>query len=130
MAMKAAVWAMLPGAEPKGENAWERLATAQRKGEEARVRLPNVLYAMAAYTNGKNDLVKDIIRRHAKDVEKHPANPEYALIDKTATIQLRALSDRLWTENTGHRTPIGGLGTFWDDKKESTVELMDLDDLL
>ena len=55
MAMKAAVWAMLPGALPQGENAWERLDAAQAKGEEARVRLPNVLYAMAAYTNGKND---------------------------------------------------------------------------
>jgi len=130
MAMKAAIWTMLPGAEPQGEDAWERLATAQVKGEEARVRLANVLYAMAAFTNGKDDLVKDIIRRHADQVKKHPANPEYALIDKTATIQLMALSDRLWTENTGHRTPMGGFGKFWDDKKESNVEVLDLDDLL
>ncbi|UZE96549.1 hypothetical protein [Alkalimarinus alittae] len=130
MAMKAAVWAMLPGALPHGENAWERLETAQAKGEAARVRLPNVLYAMAAFTNGKDELVKDIIRRHADQVKRHPANPDYALIDTTATIQLQALSDRLWTENTGHRTPMGGLGTFWDDKKESNVEVMDLDDLL
>jgi len=130
MAMKAAVWAMLPGALPQGEDAWERLEAAQAKGEEARVRLPNVMYAMAAFTNGKNDLVKDIIRRHADQVKKHPADPEYMLIDTTATLQLQALSDRLWTENTGHRTPMGGLGTFWDDKKESNVEVMELDDLL
>lgn len=130
MAMKAAIWSMLPGAEPKGENAWERLKTAQEKGEAARVRLPNVFYAMAAHTKGKNDLVKDIIRRHADQVKKHPANPEYALIDKTATVQLMAMSDRLWTENTGHRTPVGGFGTFWDDKKESNIEVLDLDDLL
>ena len=40
-----------------------------------------------------------------------------------------AVSDRLWVENTGHRTPMGQLGTFWDDQKEE-VETMDLDDLL
>ena len=40
-----------------------------------------------------------------------------------------AVSDRLWVENTGHRTPMGQLGTFWDDQQEE-VETMDLDDLL
>ena len=46
-----------------------------------------------------------------------------------ATDMIVAISDRLWMENTGHRTPMGQLGTFWDDEKEA-VETMDLDDLL
>jgi hypothetical protein len=43
---------------------------------------------------------------------------------------LTALSDRMWTQATGHRTPIGGLGTFWDEKPEPTGEVIDLDDIL
>ena len=46
-----------------------------------------------------------------------------------ATNMLVAISDRLWVENTGHRTPIGQFGAFWDDQREP-VETMDLDDLL
>jgi len=41
------------------------------------------------------------------------------------------LSDRLWTENTGHRTPIGEYGSFWDDKKEEVkLDQNLLDELL
>lgn len=130
MAMKATVWAMLPGAEPKGENAWERLETADKKGEKKRVRLPHVLHAMAAFTKGDTERVKNVIRKHAEAIKKRPSRPSHKMIDAMATYNLTALSDRMWTENTGHRTPIGGLGTFWDDVRESNVETVDLDDLL
>lgn len=130
MAMKAVVWVMLPGAEPKGENAWERLETADKKGEKAKIRLPHVLHALAAFTKGDMDRVKNVIRQHADQVQRHEPMPEMRLIDRIATSQLLALSDRLWTQNMGHRTPTGGFGTFWDDKKESTVEALELDDLL
>jgi len=39
------------------------------------------------------------------------------------------VSDRLWTEATGSRTPVGGLGTFWDDAPKA-VPSFDIDDLL
>ena len=46
-----------------------------------------------------------------------------------ATNMIVAISDRLWVEHTGHRTPMGQLGTFWDDQPEN-VETMSLDGLL
>ncbi|NYT46426.1 MAG: hypothetical protein H0A75_00595 [Candidatus Methanofishera endochildressiae] len=58
-----------------------------------------------------------------------PANPNFLFLDKVATIQLQAVSDILWTEATGKRTPIGGLGTFWDDP-ESTTDTVDITDIL
>jgi hypothetical protein len=51
------------------------------------------------------------------------------MVDAMATQMILAISDRLWMENTGHRTPMGRLGTFWDDQKKA-VETMDLDGLL
>lgn len=130
MALRATVWAMLPGSQPQGEDAFQRLAAADKKGEEARVRLADVLHAIAAWNQNKTDMVKDIIRRHAKDERKIPPDPKWAMVDELATLNLQAVSDRLWIEHTGHRTPIGGLGTFWDDKKASSGEVIDLNSIM
>ncbi|MEO9702482.1 MAG: hypothetical protein ABJF99_14390, partial [Marinobacter alexandrii] len=74
-------------------------------------------------------LVKYVIREHARSLEQTPANADWRFVDAMATNMIVAISDRLWVENTGHRTPLGQLGTFWDDQPEE-VETMNLDDLL
>jgi len=130
MALRATIWAMIPGAEPKGESAWARLDTASEKGSQANVRLADVMHVLAAYTKSDMERVKRVMRNHVEQIKNNPSNPQYRLIDKMATYNLLVISDRLWTENTGHRTPFGGLGTFWDDKRESVGEVMDMDDLL
>lgn len=129
MALRATVWAMIPGAQPQGENAFERLEIADKQGEEAGVRLPHVFHAIAAINKGDQNLVKDVIREHAQSLEETPANEDWLFVDAMATNMIVAISDRLWVENTGHRTPLGQLGTFWDDQQEE-VETMNLDDLL
>ncbi len=129
MALKATVWSMMPGALPEGENAFERLAMADRKGEEAGVRLSHVFHAIAATNKGDEAGVKAVIRQHAESLDAQPANEDWAFVDAMATNMVVALSDRLWVENTGHRTPLGQLGIFWDDRQKE-VETMDLDDLL
>ena len=129
MALKATVWAMMPGALPEGENAFERLAMTDRQGEEAGVRLSHVFHAIAATNKGDEAGVKAVIRQHAQSLDARPANEDWAFVDAMATNMVVALSDRLWVENTGHRTPLGQLGTFWDDQQKE-VETMDLDDLL
>ena len=130
MAMRATVWALMPGAEPEGENAYERLETAGAKGVKAGVRLPHVFHAMAAYNSGDQQMLRDVIRRHADAIEEEPANEEWKMVDAMGTQVIRSISDRLWTENTGHRTPLGGLGTFWDDKAEPVGEAVDLEGIL
>lgn len=129
MALKATVWSMMPGALPEGESAFERLALADRQGEEAGVRLSHVFHAIAATNKGDEVKVKAVIRQHADSLDVRSADEDWAFVDAMATNMIVAISDRLWVENTGHRTPLGQLGTFWDDQKEE-VETMDLDDLL
>ncbi len=129
MALRATVWAMMPGALPEGEDAFERLAMADRQGEEAGVRLSHVFHAIAAINKGDEARVKAVIRQHAESLEARPANEDWAFVDAMATSMIVAVSDRMWVENTGHRTPLGQLGTFWDDQQKE-VETMDLDDLL
>jgi hypothetical protein len=129
MALRATVWAMIPGAQPDGEDAFERLAIADEQGEAAGVRLPHVFHAIAALNKGDEAMVREVIREHAESVENTPSNEDWRFVDAMATDMIVAVSDRLWVENTGHRTPMGQLGTFWDDQQEE-VETMDLDDLL
>jgi len=129
MALRATVWAMIPGAQPEGEDAFERLEIADAQGEAAGVRLPHVFHAIAALNKGDEAMVREVIRDHAESIEQTPANEEWRFVDAMATNMIVAVSDRLWVENTGHRTPLGQLGTFWDDQQEE-VETMDLDDLL
>ena len=128
-AMKAAVHAMLPSAAPEGAEPFEELEEASRKGEEAGVRLANVFHAVAARNAEDRERVRDVIRRHASAVEERDPAGDWAMIDETATQQIRAVSDLLWTRATGHRTPTGRLGEFWDDE-EPESENIDLNELM
>lgn len=129
MALRATVWSMIPGALPKGEDPFQRLSIADEQGEEAGVRLSHVFHAIAAQNKGDQERLRAVIRTHAEAINETPANDEWKFVDAMATQMIVAISDRMWMENTGHRTPTGKLGTFWDDEKEA-VETMDLDDLL
>ncbi|MCL7942886.1 hypothetical protein [Marinobacter sp. ATCH36] len=129
MALRATVWSMIPGALPDGEDPFQRLDIADEQGKEAGVRISHVFHAIAAQNKGDHDRLRSVIRSHAEAIDETPANEEWTFVDAMATQMIVAISDRMWMENTGHRTPTGKLGTFWDDEKE-TVETMDLDDLL
>lgn len=129
MALRATVWAMIPGATPEGEDPFQRLEIADNQGEEAGVRISHVFHAIAAQNKGDNERLRDVIRSHAESLEETPPNEEWRFVDAMATQMIVAISDRLWVENNGYRTPMGQLGTFWDDEAEA-VETMDLDDLL
>lgn len=129
MGLRATVWAMIPGTRPEGEVPLERLAIASEQGKQAGVRLGHVFQAIAAGNKGDEALVKAVIRDHAESLKNDDANEEWRFVDAMATNMLVAMSDRLWVENTGHRTPMGQFGSFWDDQQAPT-ETMDLDDLL
>lgn len=129
LALKAAIWSLLPGALPEGENAWERLEQADIIGETAHIRLPHVFHVIAAYSKGDMERVRTVIKRHAEHIEAHKPLLKYRLLDVAATEAITRVSDRMWTEATGHRTPVGGLGTFWDENAADDIETVDLDDL-
>lgn len=129
MALRATVWAMIPGALPAGEDPFVRLNIADNQGEAAGVRISHVFHAIAAQNKGDDERLRSVIRSHAEAIEETPSNENWEMVDAMATQMILAMSDRMWMENTGHRTPMGKLGTFWDDEKKA-VETMDLDGLL
>ncbi|MFT6188620.1 MAG: hypothetical protein ACJAW8_000071 [Oleispira sp.] len=128
-AMQAAVWTMMPDNAPDGVDPWQELADASELAGESGVRLAQAVEVVIADGSGNEERLRDAIRRHAQSVKTTPSNKNYRMLDIVATQQVLAVSDRLWTEATGSRTPIGGLGTFWDDASPAE-EALDINDLL
>ena len=125
-ALRAVVWLTIPGQMPTGANPWAQLQGAVALGRSSGVRLSSAIYVQAALTVGDKQRLMEAIQGFA-DVGDAPKATRYRLIDALAKRQVMAASDRLWTEAAGHRTPIGGLGTFWAPPKPTSN---DGDDLL
>lgn len=111
-ALQAAVWVGVPGAAPEGADPWKTLAAASETGRRAGVRLADAIHAHAAAAAGRDEDVKKVIVAHVAARQQQAAPAAWRLLDANATHQLEVLSDRIWTQAVGHRTPIGGLGTF------------------
>ena len=126
-AARAVVWNILPGGAD-GKDVWGTFNLSMAQGERAGVRLPHVMYALAALSKDDYPRFRDSVRRFSNVKEFRPSK-DYRLIDEISLQTIQNLSDRYWTENTGSRTPIGGLGKFWDDKSAS-IPTVDVDDLL
>jgi hypothetical protein len=111
---------------PEGARPMETLARVAKLGERKGVRLGHAMWALAAYGEGNKELTKNIIRDFAAASRTAKLDPNFKMMDAMAEQMIIAMSDRLWTEATGTRTPMGGLGTFWDDKPKSAGNIDDL----
>lgn len=124
--IRASLWNILPMLAPEGSRPMETLARVAKQGERQGVRLGHAMWALSAYGNGDKQLTKNIIRDFAAAGRTAKLDPEFKMMDAMAEQMIIAMSDRLWTEATGTRTPMGGLGTFWDDKPKSAGNIDDL----
>ncbi len=128
-AIQSAIWVSFPGNKPKEIDPLFVLELAVQTGLEQGMRITQVIAAKIYIGLGDTERVKGIIRENVKARSSMPANPRFVFLDQVATVQLQAISDIMWTEATGKRTPVGGLGTFWDDP-ENTVDTVDIVDIL
>ncbi|MES2909567.1 MAG: hypothetical protein V4688_10485 [Pseudomonadota bacterium] len=128
VAARAVIWNVLPGLD-EGKDVWGAFNASMTLGEEAGVRLPHAMYALSAVGKDDNARVRDAIRRFVNVKEGFKPNAQYALVDSLAGFIVTSLSDKLWTEGAGTRTPPGSLGKFWDEKVEAP-EGVDVGDLL
>ena len=128
LAARAVVWNVLPGAD-EGKDPWGALNASMALGEAAGVRLPHAMYALSAAGKDDQARLRDAIRRYASVTTDFKPNADYRLADSIAGLLITTLSDRMWTEGAGTRTPSGMLGKFWDEKAER-AEGVDISDLL
>ena len=122
-ATRAAVWSLLPGGT-EGKDVKGTFERSMKIGEASGVRLAHVFQAVAATSNDDQATVKATIKRFAA-VENFQPSVKYRIFDAMATVQMNNISDRMWTQNTGSRTPFNGLGKFWDDKVKNDINADD-----
>lgn len=121
-AARAAVAVILPDENNEGVDPWQIFASATHYGDAQGVRLASAVRVFTADSIGEQKRLRSAIHDHAKSINNIPASDEYKLLDVVATTMTYAVSDRLWTEATGARTPINQLGKFWDDKNNEDDE--------
>ena len=129
-AVAAGVWLVIPGSVPENVEPWTVLEEAATLGDKTGVRVARAIQAQVASALGETDRIKKSIQAYAKSSTETPAPDEWKMLDALAKSQAQALSDRLWTEATGHRTPIGQFGQFSEPAEETEEDdvLDDLDD--
>jgi len=106
--LQAAAWVTIPGSAPVGTDPWVALAEAAANGEPSGVRLARALEVYLAYNAGRTDHAKRAIVAHAASLASVPMSEEWALLDTYATSVSTQISDLIWIEETGHRTPVFG----------------------
>ncbi len=127
-AIQAAIWMTVPGNHPQDKNPEQMLQHSVLMGVGQGIGLSQVLAAQVYLGQGNIEKVKDIIRQY-KNIQHTAASKVFRSLNQVAELQIQAISDRLWTEATGTRTPLGKMGTFSDDP-EKKVDSIDIDDLL
>jgi len=119
-AARAVVWSIIPGADA-GKDVQGTFDTAMGIGEHKGVRLAHVMAAISAQSTDNKPRLRSVIQRFGK-AENFTPSTEYRLLDAIAQSQITNISDRMWTQNAGTRTPIGSLGKFWDDKAGGDID--------
>lgn len=108
---------------------YAKLEAASALGEQKGVRLVQMLEVTLYSMQGDEEKTKAAIRKHVKTIQETAPDPSLRLLDEMATRGIRLISDKLWTQHTGQRTPFNQLGRFWDDSLQPN-NAPDIDDLL
>lgn len=128
--VEALTMILLPGDPPNGIDPEEKLQHAVNIGNQQGVRMVQMLQATLYAGKGDNERVKRIIRSHVKSKAEIAPIRGLRFLDEVATLQIKLISDIMWTKATGERTPFGKLGVFWDDKPSENSTALDIDDLI
>lgn len=128
-AIQAAIGIAIPGDVAEGINPREKLQHSLEIGTQSGMGVSHVLAAQVYLGQGNISEVKQVIRGYAVLGQQAGENQQYNILHKVAKLQMQAISDRLWTEATGVRTPLGKFGTFWDDTSIA-IEMIDIDEIL
>ena len=126
-AIKAAIWATIPGSGPEDADPWGILDAAVKVGDQKGVRLAHAIRIQTADAGGHQDKVEAALDAMAKSLNSGKPSSKWLTFDRIAFVQARVVSDRIWTKATGARTPFGEFGRL--PPKEDADVVPD-DDLL
>jgi len=128
-AIQAAIWITIPANNLGDQSPRQILQHSLQIGAAQGMGVSHVLAAQIYLGQGETAEVKQVIRGYVSLTRQPTDNQAFTMLNKISALQIQAISDRLWTEATGVRTPLGKIGTFWDDA-DKAVEIIDIDEIL
>lgn len=129
--IRALVWLLIPDTRPDmTPEPWVVLERSSELGVAAGIRASMALEAVAAETFGRDDVLADVIARFAEAEDTIVVWQQYQLVDEVARDAIRFSSDKVWTEQYGHRTPQNRFGSLTDEPRLDETNVMDLEGLL
>ena len=127
-ATRSVIWTLLPGADEGKPDPQKTMQESMAIGERTGVRLPHAMNAVAAQASGDPARIRAALRAYAASVgEDKPVNAEYRLFNSMASLMVRSVADRYWTENTGVRVAEGGYTSFWDEAADDGLGDLGID---
>lgn len=111
-ALRAGIWIGVPGAAPEGQDPFKVLEDSAQLADKSGIRLARAIQIESLNAAGRLEDVRGAITAFVKSRADTPVNEKYRLLDMNAQLIVQQMSDRIWTRETGHRTPQGALGTF------------------
>lgn len=128
-ALEAVVWLSVPGNAPDDAKPWAQLRQSAAIGKADGIALAPMLFAVAAYGQSDTAKQKEAIKIVADTYNSKNVPSKYLLLNQIAYRESEYLSDQIWMEANGHRTPLGALGSFPGDNASSSSNI-DAGDLL
>lgn len=124
LALRATVWTSVPGSTPEGKDPWKAMQKAVSLGRQSGMPLAATFYAIAAANQGDTKKEKKAIKAFVSIASENKVPKKYALLAAVGELQVLELSDELWTQKTGRRTPYQGLGSFPGEKqKQESIDV-------
>lgn len=126
-ALQAVVWLSVPGTAPDGAQPWAQLEAAADLGASKGMPMAAMLYAEGGHGQSDPDRERAGIRQVAKVYNADDGPEDYQIFSEVAYNEAMFLSDEIWTQQTGQRTPFLGLGSFPGDEQSKTDDSSDID---
>ena len=122
---QAGLKVILPKDAAEEQQAWQELQDATDIGLQTGVRLTHATYAAIASIKGRDDYLRDALKRF-EAIPSAILNQQYALLNTIAALQVRQVANLYWVKNTGHRAPTEEFSKFWDEKTQPSAAVNEL----
>lgn len=124
-AIQAGLKIILPKDAIEEQQGWKQLQDSTDIGLQTGVRLSHATYAAIASIKGREDYLRDALKRF-ESLPTALLNNKYALLNTIAAIQVRQVANLYWVKNTGHRAPTEDFSKFWDEKAVQSSAVTEL----
>lgn len=124
-AIQSGLKIILPENALAEQQAWQKLQDSTDIGLQTGVRLSHATYAAIASIKGREDYLRDALKRF-EAIPEAALNNEYALLNKIAEIQVRQVANLYWVKNVGYRAPTQEFSKFWDEKPQTSSAVNDI----